>query len=158
MNGGNELAYYTYLKDVEYQVSAHFEWNKQRPELESDHDENKHHNIAKRCIMQGGRRDVFLGTRECQAYVEPCAFGEGKSDYDNYGEIDFGIMFHGFDYPDETGKQELGIRLWQQKMKDGVINFCDPRKIQSRRVVSAYGSHYSFKHFAEGVNFKIELV
>lgn len=158
INGGNELAYYTYLKDVEYQVSAHFEWNKQRPELESDRDENKHHNIAKRCIRQGGRRDVFLGTRECQAYVEPCTFGEGKSAYDNYGEIDFGIMFHGFDYPDETGNQELGVRLWQQKMKDGVINFCDPREIRSRRVVSEYDSHYSFKHFEEGVNFKIELV
>ena len=141
INGGNELAYYAYLKDVEYQVSAHFEWNKQRPELESDRDENKHHNIAKRCIRQGGRRDVFLGTRECQAYVEPCTFGEGKSAYDNYGEIDFGIMFHGFDYPDETGNQELGVRLWQQKMKDGVINFCDPREIRSRRVVSAYDSH-----------------
>lgn len=158
INGGNELAYYAYLKDVEYQVSAHFEWNKQRPELESDRDENKHHNIAKRCIRQGGRRDVFLGTRECQAYVEPCTFGEGKSAYDNYGEIDFGIMFHGFDYPDETGNQELGVRLWQQKMKDGVINFCDPREIRSRRVVSEYDSHYSFKHFEEGVNFKIELV
>ena len=147
MNGGNDLAYYTYLKDVEYQVSAHFEWNEQRPELESDRDENKHHNIAKRCIRQGGRRDVFLGTRECQAYVEPCVFGEGEGAYDNYGEIDFGIMFHGFDYPDETGNQELGVRLCQQKMKDGVINFCDPREIQSRRVVSAYDSHYSFKHF-----------
>lgn len=158
MNGGNDLAYYTYLKDVEYQVSAHFEWNKQRPELESDHDENKHHNIAKRCIRQGGRRDVFLGTRECQAYVEPCIFGEGESAYDNYGEIDFGIMFHGFDYPDETGNQELGVRLCQQKMKDGVINFSDPREIRSRRVVSTYDSHYSFKHFEEGVNFKIELV
>ena len=158
MNGGNDLAYYTYLKDVEYQVSAHFEWNEQRPELESDRDENKHHNIAKRCIRQGGRRDVFLGTRECQAYVEPCVFGEGEGAYDNYGEIDFGIMFHGFDYPDETGNQELGVRLCQQKMKDGVINFCDPREIQSRRVVSAYDSHYSFNHFEEGVNFKIELV
>lgn len=158
MNGGNDLAYYTYLKDVEYQVSAHFEWNKQRPELESDRDENKHHNIAKRCIRQGGRRDVFLGTRECQAYVEPCVFGEGESAYDNYGEIDFGIMFHGFDYPDETGKQELGVRLCQQKMKDGIIDFCDPRESRSRRVVSTYDSHYSFKHFEEGVNFKIELV
>ncbi len=27
-NGGNELAYYTYLKDVKYQVRAHFEPNK----------------------------------------------------------------------------------------------------------------------------------
>lgn len=157
LNGGNDLAYYTYLKDVEYQVSAHFEWNQHRPELVSDHDEHKHHNIAKRCVRQGGRRDVFLGTRECQAYVEQCVFGEGESDYDNYGEIDFGIMFHGFDYPDETGKKELGVRLWQQKMENGVIRFVEPGNIERRRVISQYSKDYSFKRFEEGVNLKIEL-
>ena len=26
MSGGNDLSYYTYLRDVEYQVIAHFEW------------------------------------------------------------------------------------------------------------------------------------
>ena len=68
-NGGNDLSYYTYLKDVSYQVRAHFEWNRNRPELESDRNENKHHNIARRMISRGGRRDIFLGTRECQGYV-----------------------------------------------------------------------------------------
>ena len=70
--GGNDLAYYTYLKSVRYQVKAHFEWNDNRPELIADRNENKHHNIAKRMILKGGRRDIFLGTRECQGYVEPC--------------------------------------------------------------------------------------
>ena len=32
-NGGNELAYYTYLKDVKYQVRAHFEPNNNQPKL-----------------------------------------------------------------------------------------------------------------------------
>ena len=81
-NGGNELAYYTYLKDVRYQVRAHFEMNLNHPELEQDRNENKHHNIAKRMVKRGGRRDIFLGTRECQAFVEPCVFGEDKSCYD----------------------------------------------------------------------------
>ena len=45
-NGGNELAYYTYLKDCRYQVRAHFEWNENRPELAADRDEHKHHNAA----------------------------------------------------------------------------------------------------------------
>ena len=31
-NGGNDLAYYTYLEDVYYQVRAHFEWNMNRPD------------------------------------------------------------------------------------------------------------------------------
>ncbi len=158
MNGGNELAYYTYLRDVEYQVLAHFEWNPQRPELSADHDEHKHHNIALRSVRQGGRRDVFLGTRECQAYVEPCVFGEGQGAYDEYGVIDFGMMFHGFDYPDETGQNQLGVRLWRQIMKDGVIAFEPPEAVEARRTVREYGPDYSFKRFEEGVNFNIELV
>lgn len=68
----------TYLKDVRYQVLAHFEWNDLREELADDRDENKHHNIAMRSVRQGGRRDIFLGARECQAYVEPCEFGGEK--------------------------------------------------------------------------------
>jgi CRISPR-associated protein Cas5d len=158
MNGGNELAYYTYLRDVEYQVSAHFEWNENRRELSRDRDEHKHHNIAKRWVKRGGRRDVFLGTRECQAYVEPCVFGEGEGIYDTRGRIDFGMMFHGFDYPDESGKNELAVRLWRQSMTDGVIEFDPPQMIERRRVVRDYGKNYSFKRFVEGVNFQVELV
>jgi len=158
LSGGNDLAYYTYLRDVEYQVSAHFEWNTHRPELAHDCDEHKHHNIAKRAIKQGGRRDVFLGTRECQAYVEPCAFGEGDGFYNEYGSLDFGLMFHGFDYPDETGKNELAVRMWRQSMNNGVIVFEPPEKIELRRVVREYSDKYEFKRFQEGVNFNSELV
>lgn len=46
-SGGNDLSYYTYLKDCCYQVRAHFEWNENRPELAADRNENKHHEIAK---------------------------------------------------------------------------------------------------------------
>ena len=126
MSGGNDLSYYTYLRDVEYQVLAHFDWNYQREKLKDDRDEHKHHNIAKRSIEKGGRRDVFLGTRECQGYAEPCVFEEGKSFYDNYGELDFGVMFHGYDYPDETGTDELSVRLWREKMQNGLIKFPAP--------------------------------
>ena len=68
----------------------------------------------------------MLGTRECHGYVEPCTFGGGAGFYDNYGELDFGIMFHGYDYPNETGKPELWKRLWRAKMNDGVIVFPSP--------------------------------
>jgi CRISPR-associated protein Cas5d len=60
---------------VEYQVRAHFEWNQHRPELERDRNDGKHFEIAKRSLERGGRQDIFLGTRECQGYVEPCEFG-----------------------------------------------------------------------------------
>jgi CRISPR-associated protein Cas5d len=155
-DGANDLAFYTYLKDVEYQVQAHFEWNKNRDDLSQDRNENKHHNITKRCIEQGGRRDIFLGTRECQAYVEPCVFGEGAGDYDDYGTLDFGLMFHSFGYPDETGKNELIVRLWKQVMKDGVIEFPAPGDVELCRTVLRYGPKYQFKHFIENENFRVE--
>lgn len=134
MSGGNDLAYYTYLKDVRYQVLAHFEWNQNRPELQKDRNENKHHNIAIRSITKGGRRDIFLGTRECQGYVEACQFGSGDGFYDDYGELNFGFMFHGIDYPDENfAKNEVGVssrnfnvRFCNYSMKDGIILFPEP--------------------------------
>lgn len=122
----NTLSVYTYLADVEYHVKAHFIWNENRPELAQDRNENKHHNIARRMIEKGGRRDVFLGTRECAAYVEPCEFESGEGFYDNSGTLDFGVMFHGFDYPDETGREMLAARLWQPRMVNGVIDFIPP--------------------------------
>ncbi len=133
--GGNSLAIYTYLADVEYQVQAHFDWNMKREDMAKDRNENKHYFVAKRMIDKGGRRDIFLGARECQGYVEPCKFGEGNSDYDDYGEIAFDLMFHGFDYPDELGKNELHARFWRPKMVDGKIDFIRPEECSIRKVV-----------------------
>lgn len=134
-SGGNTLANYTYLRDVEYQVQAHFEFNEHRPELEHDRNENKHHNILKRSLKAGGRRDVFLGTRECQAYVEPCEFGEGEGYYDDYGQLSLGTMVHGINYPDETGREQLEVRLWQPVMQDGIITFDRPEDCKLVRTI-----------------------
>lgn len=136
-SGGNTLSIYTYLSNVEYQVRAHFEWNFHRPNLEQDRNENKHYIIAKRMIKCGGRRDIFLGTRECQGYVEPCQFGEGEGAYDHYGTLSFGLMFHGFDYPDETGQGKLVARLWKAEMKDGYLKFIRPEECTVKRELSA---------------------
>jgi CRISPR-associated protein Cas5d len=133
--GGNSLAIYTYLADVEYQVQAHFEWNRNREDMAGDRNENKHYWAARRMIEKGGRRDIFLGARECQGYVEACKFGEGRGFYDSYGEIEFDLMFHGFDYPDELGKDELHARFWRPKMVDGRIDFLRPRNCNIRKYV-----------------------
>ena len=128
MSGGNTLANYSYLREVRYQVKAHFEFNEQRQNLQADFNEHKHHNIAKRCVNIGGRRDIFLGTRECQGYVEPCEFGSDESFYDGIDEMHFGTMVHGINYPDETGKNMLETRLWQPVMNYGVIHFVRPEQ------------------------------
>lgn len=130
-NGGNDLSYYTYLRDCRYQVSAHFEWNENRPELTADRNENKHHEIAKRMIQKGGRRDIFLGMRECQGYVEPCEFGEGKGAYDETPLISFGHMYHGITYPDESfsdgTRGRMTLNFWYPEMKNGIIVFPKPQ-------------------------------
>lgn len=134
-SGGNSLAIYTYLADVEYQVQAHFEWNRHREDMAQDRIDGKHFQVAQRMVDKGGRQDIFLGTRECQGYVEPCTFGEGPGEYDDCGELAYGLMFHGFDYPDETGINELHSRFWRPVLKDGVVTFPKPEDCTVRKFV-----------------------
>lgn len=148
--GGNTLAIYTYLTDVEYEVRAHFEWNQYRPELAHDRIEGKHFEIAKRMVERGGRQDIFLGTRDCQGYVEPCEFGSTSSAYDESGELGFSLMFHGFDYPDETGTTELVARFWRPTMRDGRIRFDMPAICTTRKFIRPMIA----KEFVDGVNFR----
>lgn len=148
--GGNTLSLYTYLKDVEYQVQAHFEWNENRSDLTHDRNEHKHFLIAKRMLERGGRRDIFLGTRECQGYVEPCEFGEDVGAYDAIEELSFGLMVHGMTYPDEAVREEdkglLTARFWRPAMKKGTIVFPRPEACEIHRTIrkmpqKEFGSH-----------------
>ncbi len=124
---GCTLSRWMYLKDPSYQVEGRIEWNLWRPEFAKDRNMEKHIAIFRRALENGGRRDIFLGSRECQALIEPCKFGEGASAYDGTGEIPFGAMFHSFGYPDETGTDVLEKRIWPAVcMKDGIIDFPAP--------------------------------
>lgn len=149
----NDLSIYTYLKEVEYQVRAHLEWNGNRQDLAGDRNENKHWDIAKRMVAKGGRRDIFLGTRECQGYVEECKFGESKGNYDNQEEISFGVMLHGITYPDEqsdaNGSGQMSVRLWTPVMKNGVVHFIRPEEC---RIIRDIGTR-SMKQFSPHINF-----
>ena len=153
--GGNDLSYYTYLRKCCYQVRAHFEWNLNRPELEPDRNENKHHEIAKKSIRKGGRRDVFLGARECQAYVEPCVFGEGEGFYDTLPELSFGLMYHGLTYPDEAWSDEtqgkMTANFWYPVMKNGVVEFPKPEDCPHHKYIRDASS----KIFVPGENLSV---
>ena len=153
LNGGNDLSVYQYLADVEYEVSAHFEFNMHRTDLAEDRNEHKHHNMAQRMIKRGGRRDIFLGTRECQGYVEylkPEEYGTVRSEYEGSGEISFGTMYHGITYADEGDMKAFYVRLWQPVMKDGVVTFIRPeectmvKKIRSTSVKEFNKSNVQF--------------
>jgi len=152
-NGGNDLAYYTYLKDCCYKVRARFGWNENRPELAKDRDENKHHEIAKRMIEKGGRRDIFLGTRECQGYVEPCVFDDGeKGAYDDIAMISFGHMYHGITYADEAydeaTKGRMTLNFWYPEMRNGVITFPKPWECPNKKPLH----EMKIKPFGEELN------
>lgn len=161
-HGGNDLSYYTYLKNCCYRVRAHFEWNENRPELSGDRDENKHHEIAKRMILKGGRRDIFLGARECQGYVEPCVFNEGVGAYDSTPELSFGLMYHGITYADEAyseaTREKMTVRFWYPTMKEGILYFPRPEDCPLQKPIRAmeikpFGSTFSnfrgLKEFGE---------
>ena len=142
-SSSSDLSYYTYLKNCRYQVRAHFEWNENRPELAGDRNAPKHLQIAQRAIARGGRRDVFLGTRECQADVSPCTFGEGDGWYDNAGTVVFGNMFHGITYADEAYPNRvpetegcMSKRFWIAEMKNGIIEYPKPWDCIHERVMS----------------------
>jgi CRISPR-associated protein Cas5d len=114
--------------------------------------------IAQRMIERGGRRDIFLGTRECQGYVEPCRFGEGKGYYDESGAISYGIMYHGITYADEAklseDKGKMTVRLWNPVMEDGVIQFISPEECVMKRhikemPIKIFGSEKNFSGIRE---------
>lgn len=150
-NGNSDLNYYTYLRDVEYLIQFHFEWNKNRPELKNDWNEIKHEKILQRSIIKGGRRDLFLGTRECVGYVESInedQFMAARSYYDGQ-KISFGIMFHSFTYPDENVQNKKGMLISNFTniiMNNGIINFVRPEDCQIHHILRSY----SFKTFNDG--------
>ena len=135
----HDLSIYTYLRDVEYQVIAHFEWNLMRDDLVVDRNENKHYQSVLRMLEKGGRRDIFLGARECQGYVEPCRFGNGESCYDNQDELSYGLQFHSFEYPSESGVEMLFTRFWQAKLKGGIIEFPRPEDCPYKKEIGPMG-------------------
>ena len=162
----NDLAMYTYLADVEYAVRAHFVWNENRADLAQDRNENKHHEIARRMVERGGRRDIYLGCRECQGYVEPCVFDEVTSVYENL-TLPLGLMLHGITYPDEAVRENekghMTARFWHVEMKKGQIDFITPEQCTIRkdlgiRKIKKFGSdNYSgLKEFEGGELFGMD--
>ena len=113
-------------------------------------------------IEKGGRRDIFLGTRECQGYVEPCVFGEGAGAYDDLDELGFGLMYHGITYADEAYSADtmgkMTANFWYPVMKNGIITFQKPQNCPLHKTLGdmemkpfgeEYGNFIGLKEFGE---------
>lgn len=146
-NGENDLADFLYLKDVRYQVKARMVWNLNRPEYARDRKACKHLDMFCHALAKGGRRDVCLGARECQADAYPAAFGSGQGAYDDVCEIALGTMYHGITYPDEgyddETRQSMYVNFWQPVMRRGEIIFIKPSECKLKKKVRSM----PMKHF-----------
>lgn len=157
--GGNDLNYYTYLKDVEYWLKFHFEWNEKRIDMQSDFDEKKHQEILIRSLKRGGRRDVFLGIRECVGYIDYLnekKYVRAKTVFENE-KRSFGLQFYSFIYPDENknlkeGKGSLISCFSNVIVEDGCIKFCRPEECIVQHELSAK----KVKTFGFGMLTKVE--
>lgn len=148
----NDLSYYTYLRNVEYLVKGHFVWSERRENLVSDRNAKKHEAIFNRSLSRGGRRDIFLGTRECVAFVEPIEekeFNNSNSFYKNHN-LSLGLMYHSLSYPSDHGRNELIANYDHCVIENGVIRFTLPNETPIQYKVN----DYSIKDFTLGVNMK----
>lgn len=142
-NGKPGLNYITALEDVEYLVKFHFEWNLDRDDMNQDRNMKKHEAIMERSIERGGRRDIFLGVRSFVGYVDKISEDEyinSKSYYDNQ-TLNFGIMFHSFIYPKESGGKLISC-FTDITMKDGLIVFPSQEECRIKNTLS----NYTFKY------------
>lgn len=147
-DGSNDLNYYTYLKDVEYLVKFHFEWNHNRQDLKDDWNEQKHEQILLRSLDKGGRRDLFLGVRECVGFIERIRESEFNqaSSYYHGKKLSFGIMFHSFTYPSEAMhdlNNQLISNFTSIQMDSGQVDFIRPEECEIHHTLLSY----SFKQF-----------
>jgi CRISPR-associated protein Cas5d len=131
----NTLSYYTYLSEPEYEVRAHFEWNLNREDLKHDRIDGKHYNVAKRMLEKGGRRDIFLGTRECQGYVEPVEYGVKPSYYERQSEVHLELMFHSFIYPSLSGNKTLEAVFHRPVMRSGEVLVENDKNVLPRKLI-----------------------
>lgn len=131
----------TYLYDVHYIIEAHFEWSGKEP---GDENLGKHLDIFHRSLAAGGRRDVFLGLRECTAIVNPidakfdkikaedrfnAVVDEQNGAWKSVGQtgltMSIGLMFYGWEWG--TAKDGTDSPMFfHATVKNGILEYPHP--------------------------------
>lgn len=146
----------SYLYNVHYIIEAHFEWSGKHPE---DENLGKHLDIFHRSLEAGGRRDVFLGLRECTAIVEPidekfyalksqdrfnAVVDEQHGKWKRLGQtgltMGIGLMFYAWDWGAAKDGTDVPI-FFNALVKKGILEYPRPeddatliRQVFERRV------------------------
>lgn len=130
----------SYLVSVDYIIKFHFTWAMHREDLVNDRIMKKHTAIMERSIERGGRRSIFLGTRECTGFVEASTeeeFNTAPSPYENQ-QFSYGLMFNEFIYP--TTKGELFKACYAPiNMDNGIIQYPTVEEAAVIREINDYG-------------------
>lgn len=137
LDGAIDRSNISYLSNVEYLIKFYFTWNDSRMDLKNDRNISKHESIMERSLKKGGRRDIFLGSRECLGFAEEIdedEYENSKSFYQGQ-ELDFGLMFQTFSYPTKQ-LPEFWSYYSKILMKDGVITFKDIKDCEVRNKLS----------------------
>ena len=116
-----------YLVNPRYQVLAEFFPNPTYSEKRGFDGYNtaKYQRQIQSYLARGGKMPVYLGTTDCEAFVESCKFGEGEGFYDQTDKIDFGRMFLGFTYPDVNESDYIKSVMGSLTMRRGIIDMPD---------------------------------
>ena len=140
--GKSERYIYQYLTGCKYVVKAHFEIDKKVKEPLRYYSLSKINNAVKAEIRRGGEGGVFLGCRECQAFVHDGENEELMGYYDDFDELDLGEMFHSFSFPDSSSPY-VRANSWHVVMRKGIIKFPRPRECEHRRNLYKLKRHSS---------------
>lgn len=126
---GCDLSVYTYLTNVRYRIKAHFvPRNGQELTPAAEH---RHFRVALRMLERGGRRAVYLGTKDCPCDISPCVFSSDIGHYDNI-TADLGMMFHSFSY--SNGDLPSAAHYFRCRMENGIILFPQPHECDITQV------------------------
>ena len=144
-NGKPGLNYFTVLQNPQYLVKYHFEWNENRSDLKKDRNIKKHEAIMERSLKRGGRRDIFLGTREFVGYAESVSEEDYVHDNSCYKgqKLNLGYMFQEFIYPKEEGN--LISCYAATIMENGLISYGAAESCPIKNELSTY----KFKRLSE---------
>lgn len=120
----SQLARYSFLDDVCYLVKVRMIWNESRPDLMQDRDFRKHTSIFNRYLKRGGKRNINLGTSECnRAYVIPLTEYEFTNSFYEGKTLEFPSVFCGYTYPDVEGVTDIYAKFSPLTMVNGVIKY-----------------------------------
>ena len=122
---------YQCLQNCDYIIYAYYKFREEFPQRSEDFKYGKYNERIRKFLANEGQRDIYLGCREFRGYLVPVN-SEEKGYYDDFGEIDLGIMFHSYQMPTFDDPYRYAL-LSHLTMKNGIIEYPKAKECELRR-------------------------